>query len=223
MMAAVNESNPFNVAFSVLYTANLQLLMREYHQAESLAARALELAEKRQFQGVAAYYRCILGHARAQLGLATEGAELIRQGMAGRLEIGMRVGISGLMTFLASAQERQGAIGDALETVERALRVNPDELTLRPETLRLRGELRHKQGQTGLAEAGFREAIALAQKMGAKAWELRATISLTRMLNRHGRRDEARAMLADICGWFTEGFDTADLKDAKAPLDELSQ
>ncbi len=78
------------------------------------------------------------------------------------------------------------------------------------------------QGQTELAEADFREAIALAQKMDAKASELQATMSLARLLDRTGRREEARAMLAEIYGWFTEGFDTADLKDAKALLDQLN-
>ena len=99
--------------------------------------------------------------------------------------------------------------------------MNPDELAHRPEILRLRGELRLKQGQTELAEDGFRESLALAQKIGAKAWELRASTSLARLLAKHGRRDEARAMLSEIYGWFTEGFDTADLKDAKSLLDEL--
>jgi predicted ATPase len=58
--------------------------------------------------------------------------------------------------------------------------------------------------------------------MGTKAWELRATTSLTRLIVEQGKRAEARAMLADIYGWFTEGFDTADLKDAKALLDQLN-
>jgi hypothetical protein len=64
------------------------------------------------------------------------------------------------------------------------------------------------------------EAIALARSMGAKAWELRATASLARLLAKYGRRDEGHAMLAEIYAWFTEGFDTADLKDTKALLDE---
>jgi predicted ATPase len=67
-----------------------------------------------------------------------------------------------------------------------------------------------------------RAAIALAQKMNAKAWELRATTSLARLLARDGRRDEARTMLSRIYNWFSEGFDTADLKDAKSLLDELA-
>jgi len=71
------------------------------------------------------------------------------------------------------------------------------------------------------AEAGFREAIDLARSMGARAWELRATMSLARLLRDTDRREEARTTLGEIYNWFTEGFDTADLKNAKALLDEL--
>jgi predicted ATPase len=71
------------------------------------------------------------------------------------------------------------------------------------------------------AEQLFRTAIEIARSQSAKSWELRATTSLARLLDKQGKRDEARAMLAEIYNWFTEGFDTADLKDAKALLDEL--
>jgi predicted ATPase len=71
------------------------------------------------------------------------------------------------------------------------------------------------------AERDFREAIGLARGTSAKSDELRATISLARLLDEQNRRDEARAMLVEIYNWFTEGFDTADLKDAKALLDRL--
>jgi predicted ATPase len=83
------------------------------------------------------------------------------------------------------------------------------------------GELRLKVGQTEIAETDFRDAIALAQKMQAKGWELRATMSLARLLTKQGRRNEARTMLSEIYNWFTEGFDTPDLIDAKALLEEL--
>jgi len=73
-----------------------------------------------------------------------------------------------------------------------------------------------------LAEADFREAIAVAQQMTAKTLELRATTSLARLLAKQGKHDEAHSMLAEIYSWFTEGLDTADLKDAKALLDELN-
>jgi tetratricopeptide (TPR) repeat protein len=127
--------------------------------------------------------------------------------MAAMLKLGVRLGISAFTAWVAAALEQQGAILESLETVEQALQLNPDELQYRPEIFRLRGQLRLKQGQTELAEADFREAIALAQKMGAKAWELRATISLAGLLASQGRRDQARTMLAAIYNWFTEGFE----------------
>jgi Tetratricopeptide repeat len=92
----------------------------------------------------------------------------------------------------------------------------------RTSLLTQRAELRLKLGQAAGAESDLREAIALAQKMGTKPWKLRASTSLARLLRDTGRRDGAQSMLAEIYGSFTEGFDTADLKDAKALLDELS-
>ena len=73
------------------------------------------------------------------------------------------------------------------------------------------------------AEASFRTAIDIASRQNAKSWQLRATTSLARLLRDTGRRDEARTTLADIYNWFTEGFETLDLKEAKALLDELSR
>jgi class 3 adenylate cyclase/tetratricopeptide (TPR) repeat protein len=222
MMATVNESNPWEVAYAGMFDAVLRFRLREYEQAEAVAARALDVAEKHQIPVPAAMCRCVLGQVRAQLGRATEGIALIRKGIAGLLK-GSRSTIPYVTAELAVAQEREGAITDALETVEQALqansKANPKDQT---EALWIRGELRGKHGQIEQAEADFRESITLAQEMGAKALELRATTSLAGMLAKHGRRDESRSMLAEIYGWFTEGFDTADLKDAKALLDELS-
>jgi predicted ATPase len=88
----------------------------------------------------------------------------------------------------------------------------------------VKGELLLAQNPSHGAEAElcFRTAIEIARRQSARSIELRATTSLARLLNEQGRRDEARAMLADIYNWFTEGFDTADLKSAKALLDELN-
>jgi class 3 adenylate cyclase/tetratricopeptide (TPR) repeat protein len=221
MMAAIDRNIPYDLAFSTTFAAQIRIYLREYEHAETLAARALELAEKYQFPFVAAYNRCVLGRARAELGRATDGVELMRQGLAGLVEVGFGLGIGIHTASLAAALGREGAITEALATVEQALHANPDQLVSRPEMLRLRGELRLKQEQMESAEADFREAIALARQMGAKTLELQATTSLARLLDKRGERDEARAMLADIYNWFTEGFDTADLKDAKALLDEL--
>ena len=72
------------------------------------------------------------------------------------------------------------------------------------------------------AEESFMEGIRVAQSQKAKSWELRVTMSLCRLWQQRGKRDEARAMLSEIYNWFTEGFEAADLKDARALLDELS-
>jgi predicted ATPase len=92
------------------------------------------------------------------------------------------------------------------------------------ELKRLVGELTlaDHQSKTNEARRAFEEAIELARLQGARSLELRATVSLARLLDTLGHRKEARAMLADIYGWFSEGFDTADLKDAKALLDQLN-
>jgi predicted ATPase len=77
-------------------------------------------------------------------------------------------------------------------------------------------------GEAAEIEHCFRVALEVAREQEARWWELRATVSLARLLAKQGRRDEARTILADIYGWFTEGFDTADLKDAKALLEQLN-
>jgi predicted ATPase len=90
------------------------------------------------------------------------------------------------------------------------------------ELFRLRGELKSADHPVE-AEADFHRALKVARSQQARSLELRATMSLARLLDRQGHRDDARAMLAEIYNWFTEGFDTADLKDAKALLDELGK
>ena len=147
---------------------------------------------------------------------------MIRQSWAKLSGVGSRLGITETLTLLAETQALEGMITDALGTIEEALDSDSDQLVYRPNILTYRGTLRLEQGHSELAETDFREAMALAQKMTAKAFELRATISLARLLASQGRRDEARTMLSEIYNWFTEGFDTADLKDAKALLEELS-
>jgi predicted ATPase len=219
MLEMVNISNPFEEVVSRVFSASLHIFLQEYEAAEKVAVRALELSERHQFH--LPHARCFLGHARAQLGRAAEGTALIQQGLSELVQNGVPLLRGEFMLFLAAAQEREGMISDALATLEQALEASQERFW-RPEILRVRGELRLKQGQSELAEADFGEALSLARGMNAKSLELRATASLARLLRDAGRRDEARSMLAEVYDWFTEGFDTADLKDAKTLLDELS-
>jgi predicted ATPase len=111
-------------------------------------------------------------------------------------------------------------LNEALAYIERS-----GEKVDKAEMLRIKGELLLMRDGGAIAEAEgcFRAALDVARAQEARWWRLRATTSLARLLAKQGRRDEARAMLADIYDWFTEGFDTADLKEAKSLLEELSQ
>jgi predicted ATPase len=130
------------------------------------------------------------------------------------------------LCFLAEACKETGRLDEGLGALTKALAV-ADEHEIgfsKAEIYRLKGELLLKQNDSNRAEAqsSFELAIEVARTQSAKSLELRATMGLARLLIRQGKRDEARSILAEIYGWFTEGFDTADLKDAKALLDELS-
>jgi class 3 adenylate cyclase/ribosomal protein L40E len=218
---AGDSKNYYDLAVARFFESWLSCLVREPKRAEVAATQGLAICEEHGIPYPRHLARTTLGWARAQLGDPAEGVSLIRVGLAGLAEAGARWGITDQLTRLAEAQTFDGMIDDALITIEEALLANLEESVFRPNALTCRGDLRLKVGQTKMAEADFREAIALAQKMQAKAWELRAAMSLARLLAAQGKRDEARAMLANIYNWFTEGFDTADLKDAKALLEEL--
>jgi tetratricopeptide (TPR) repeat protein len=218
---ARNSNNPYDLAVARRFEGSLYCWLREPQRAEVAGMQALAITEEHGFSFVKNMTLPMLGWARAQLGSAGEGVALIRRGLAGAAETGTGVTITDHLTRLAEAQALDGKIDDALVIIEEALTASREALVHRPNALTCRGELRLKVSQPELAEADFREAIALAQKMQAKAFELRATMSLARLLASQGNREEARTMLAAIDNWFTEGFDTADLQDAKALLDRL--
>ena len=119
---------------------------------------------------------------------------------------------------------RAGRIEPALEMLNQYLAQLERSRHNEAEVYRLKGEAILMRDSSAIAESekAYRKAIEIAKGQSAKWWELRATTSLARLLRDTNRRDEARAMLAGIYNWFTEGFDTADLKDAKALLDELN-
>ncbi len=154
-----------------------------------------------------------------------EGIAIIRDAMArvAANRFGINRSVFGAM--LAEACAAVGQIDEALSAVDEALPfAQTEERYYEAELNRLRGEFLLMRGTTErvAAEDCFRTAIDIARRQSAKSWQLRATTSLARLLRDTGRRDEARAMLSEIYHWFTEGFDTADLKDAKALLDELN-
>jgi tetratricopeptide (TPR) repeat protein len=179
-----NSNSPGDLAFGRLFEGWLSCLLREPQRAEVAFTQLSAIADEHGFALGGKITAPMLGWARAQLGRAAEGVALIRQGLADLAEIGFRYGITDFLTRLAEAQALDGKLDDAFSTIEEALQANPEELAFRPNALICRAELWLKLGQTELAEADFCEAIALAKKMQAKAWELRATMSLARLLAR---------------------------------------
>ena len=140
--------------------------------------------------------------------------------------MGAELGRPYFQCILAETRTEIGRFGGALSALREALPAADErkERKYEAEMHRLQGELMLSQDDPNTVEAfGCSErAIEIARKQTAKSLELRATMSLARLLGKLGRSNEGRAMLAEIYGWFTEGFDTRDLKDAKALLDELS-
>ncbi len=161
-MAFAKDQNAYELAFAGRFAAELQVRMRRYDEAEAMAAKTLELSEKHQFSEIAATVRCVLGLAQMQLRGAANGIALIRRGIAELLEVGEASHTWSF--FLASAQESQGDLADALETLEPTIQKRLY-MAYAPEGLRLRGAIRLKLGDDKAAEADFRAAIALAQTM----------------------------------------------------------
>jgi len=168
---------------------------------------------------------CHRGAALTLLGLVQEGMAQIREGMAVDKSMGVRLNLSGTLCSLAEAQAKAGQPEEGFTTLTEALALveETDERYCEAELYRLRAELLLMQGDEVEAEISLLKAIEVARRQQAKSWELRATTSLARLWQRQGRRDDARALLFEIYGWFTEGFDTPDLMEAKALLDELAK
>ena len=161
----------------------------------------------------------------AEQGRNKDGIAQIREGLAGIRARGSQLNRPYFLCLLAEACTKSGRIDDGLGALMEALAAvdEHENRQYEDEIHRLKGELLLKQNNSNVEEAQscFERAIEIAHKQNAKSLELRATMSLARLLDKQGRRDEARTMLAEIYNWFTEGFDTADLKDAKALLEEL--
>jgi tetratricopeptide (TPR) repeat protein len=197
--------------------------LRDAEAVLTHAERLLALAVEHQLPPLIAWGHLYRGRGLALLGRTDEGIADLRAGIAGCATAGQRSGLGCQLGFLAEAYLVAGQVTDALATIDAALEAVPEQRIWIPGLLHLRGELRAAAGADAAAvEASFREAIALARELGTRLQELRATTRLARVLANHGRAAEARTLLAPLYASFTEGFDTRDLIEAKALLDELT-
>jgi predicted ATPase len=219
-------SHPFSLAFAQNIAGGiLHQLRREPRAAQETADSTIALSIEHGFADPLAYATVMRGWATAEQGCDEEGIAQIRDGLAAGHATGSELLLPYHLCLLAEVCKKAGQFEEGLRALKEALAA-ADERGNRAseaEIHRLKGELLLKQEDSNAAEAQscFERAIEIARKQSAKSLELRATTSLSRLLAQRGRRDEARKMLAEIYNWFTEGFDTADLKEAKALLEEL--
>jgi class 3 adenylate cyclase/predicted ATPase len=164
------------------------------------------------------------GWVEVKNGGVAEGISLLRSGLTAYRATGAWAGMPNFVALLARAYESAGQVEEAVIQLDDALQIveRTGLRWLAAELNRHKGQLLLRQGHAEAAEELYRQALSIAREQEAKLWELRAAASLARLRRDQGRRAEARELLASVYGWFTEGFDTRDLKDAKALLDELT-
>ncbi len=222
---AQQSAYPFSVAFALGLPAIFHSFRREVRVTQERAEAAISLATEQGFPYWRAVGALMRGWALTHQGQVKEGIAQMPQGLQAYRATGA---VAIQPYFLALLAEAHGTI----EQSETGLAVLAEALTLvdttgerwcEPELYRLKGELLLQQHADHQAEAEtcFHYAMAIAQSQQAKSWELRTAMSLARLWQQQGKHQEARQMLGDVYHWFTEGFETADLMDAKALLDEL--
>ncbi len=245
-------SHAHSLAYAQLFATTHYQLRREAQATQEQAEAQIALSTEQGFAFWVAWGMMFHGWALTEQGQGEEGIAQISQGLANFLATGAAVHQTHALILLAEAYQKMGQAEEGLSTIAEALATAHTRAERRGESelYRLKGELLLKAHEAGggpalplgglrLSEAEgtarasvgedgaspeecFLKAIEVARRQSAKSLELRASVSLGRLWQRQGKKAEARRMLAEIYGWFTEGFDTTDLKEAKALLEELS-
>jgi class 3 adenylate cyclase/predicted ATPase len=223
---AEDLSHPFSLHFAQFFCGIVRQCRREASATQESAARLIALSAEHGFTPQLAHATVQSGWSMAKQGRHQEGILEIQRGLnvlhATRMDLGQPYFLSMLIDACIDA----GRFADATNGITEALALadEHEDRNFEPEIRRLKGELLLRQDSSREADAKscFERAIEIARAQSAKSLELRATTSLARLLATQGHCEEARTMLADIYDWFTEGFETADLIDAKKLLDELA-
>ena len=223
---AQEVSHPHSLAQAMFYAAYLHQFRREARSAHEQAEAAVTLATEQGFALWSAGGKVLHGWGLAMQGQSETGIAEMRQGLAAALATGGKMIQLYALGLLAEAYGKSGQPDKGLDALDEALAVmdTTEARFYEAELHRLNGELLLQQSpdDTTEAESCFQQAISIAQNQSAKSWELRAATSLAKLWKSQGKRDEARELLSPVYEWFTEGFDTADLIDAKTLLDELT-
>jgi predicted ATPase len=162
----------------------------------------------------------------ALTGKASSAVQILTSGITELRSMGTTISLPQRLSDLARAHAELGQYDAAWRCINEAMTLTEtsNERWFEPDLHRIAGDLTlmSPEPDTAKAEAFFERALTIARQQQAKSWELRAAMSMARLWREQGKRQEARGLLAPVYGWFTEGFDTRDLQDAKKLLDELS-
>jgi class 3 adenylate cyclase/predicted ATPase len=219
-------SHPFSLAFARWVAAMVYQFRRDVSAVHEQAEDAIALSTERGFPLWTAMGTILRGWALAMQGQDEEGMAQVRQGIIAFRATGAALNVPYFYTVLTDVCDHLGHTEDGLQALAEAhtLVEQHEDRWWEAEVHRLRGVLLLRQPGTpqAEAEAWFQRALDVARRQEAKALELRAAMSLSRLWQQQGKRAEAHALLAPVYGWFTEGFDTADLQEAKTLLDALA-
>jgi predicted ATPase len=223
---AETVSHPVSRASALSWAAALHQLRGEVGRAREVAEIDLVVTAEEIIPFFRAHGVMLRGWALVEEGHGEEGIAQLCEGYTAYRAIGAQIECSHWLALLAEAYRDTGRPAEGLRPIEEALDhvAQTGIVYYEAELRRLEGELRLRldSGDEQRAEASFCQALEIARRQQAKSWEPRAAISLARLWGERGRRAEARELLAPVYGWFTEGFDTADLREAKALLDRLA-
>jgi adenylate cyclase len=224
---AQESSHAYSLGFALNYASLLHVWRREVQFAKERAEAVITLSNEHGFIHALSVGMIRRGWALAKQGAVAEGIRQLQQGLATLREVGQELPLSHHLALLAEAYRQGGQVEAGLHALAEALAHLDDtgERYYEAELHRLKGEC--LMAQTGKrskeieAEECFRQALEIARRQQAKSLELRATMSLSHLWQQQGRRAEAHQILAEIYGWFMEGFETPDLQEAKALLEAL--
>jgi predicted ATPase len=222
---AQDVTHPLSLAQALVYAAIVHQYRREVLAVHAQAAAALTLATAQGFVQRVAWSTVLHGWALAMQSQSEAGPAAMRQGLAADLATGATLWQPYFLGLLAEAYGVGGHPDEGLAALAEALAVmdTTEARVYAAELYRLQGALLLQQAvpDAAQAETCFQQALDIARQQQAKSWELRAATSLARLWQSQGKRQDAYDVLASVYAWFTEGFDTADLQEAKTLLDEL--
>jgi predicted ATPase len=212
------------LAFVLSYAAWIEGATLPPHEAQRHADEAVALSTEQNFPILSAQAIVFRGWGLTALGQAQEGLALITQGLSMYRATGAVLLTPSMLTRVAEAYATLGQPVEGLNCLAEAVQIieSTNERIWEADVCRARGDLLNATGDQAAAEQSYRQALGVARRQSAKLFELRAAMSMARLWSDQGKREEARDLLAPVYGWFTEGHDTLDLKEAKKLLDELA-